>query len=254
MTVKGRVLSLQAHPDDTEFLCAGTLALLGESGWEVHFASLTAGDCGSAELGREEISRIRLEEARASAGLIGGHCHCLGCDDLFIAYDRPTILLAISLMRRVKPALVFAPSPNDYMIDHEITSRIAQTACFGCGVKNVETEGAPAFEPVPHLYYVDPIEGKDKFGKPVEPGIVVDVTSSFETKRKMLACHASQRHWLMVHHGLDEYLRSMEEFAAGRGSLIGKPFGEGFRQHLGHGFPQVDRLRECLGDKVVPLH
>ena len=177
MNTAHRVLSLQAHPDDAEFLCAGTLALLNASGWEVHIATLTAGDCGSAELGREEISRVRREEARASAKLIGGHYHCLGCDDLFIAYDRPTILKAITLFRSVKPALVFAPSPEDYMIDHEITSRIAQTAAFGCGMKNIPTGGAPAFEPVPHLYYVDPVEGRDKYGRPVEPSIVVDVAS-----------------------------------------------------------------------------
>ncbi len=53
------VLSLLAHPDDAEFMCAGTLALLHDRGWDIHIATMTPGDCGSAELGREEISRIR---------------------------------------------------------------------------------------------------------------------------------------------------------------------------------------------------
>ena len=43
------VLCLEAHPDDAEFLCAGTLALLRERGWQVHIASVTPGDCGTVQ-------------------------------------------------------------------------------------------------------------------------------------------------------------------------------------------------------------
>ena len=59
-------LALLAHPDDIEFLCAGTLVRLKELGWRVHLATMTAGDCGSAEHGPEDISTIRTAEARAS--------------------------------------------------------------------------------------------------------------------------------------------------------------------------------------------
>ncbi|MFA4016852.1 MAG: hypothetical protein RUDDFDWM_001963, partial [Candidatus Fervidibacterota bacterium] len=38
-----RVLAFMAHPDDAEFLCAGTLALLHQIGYEVHIATMTAG-------------------------------------------------------------------------------------------------------------------------------------------------------------------------------------------------------------------
>ena len=40
-------LSFLAHPDDAEFLCAGTLIRLAEAGWEVHIATATPGDCGT---------------------------------------------------------------------------------------------------------------------------------------------------------------------------------------------------------------
>ena len=36
-----------AHPDDAEFLCAGTLIRLAQAGWEVHIATVAAGDCGT---------------------------------------------------------------------------------------------------------------------------------------------------------------------------------------------------------------
>src|SRR5437763_1157700 len=61
-------LAVLAHPDDAEFLCAGTLTRLRkEHGWEVHIASMTPGDCGSAEHGPDEISRIRRGEVAAEA-------------------------------------------------------------------------------------------------------------------------------------------------------------------------------------------
>jgi LmbE family N-acetylglucosaminyl deacetylase len=39
------VLALSAHPDDIEFLMAGTLALLARSGCTVHYLTLANGSC-----------------------------------------------------------------------------------------------------------------------------------------------------------------------------------------------------------------
>lgn len=250
MSERKIVLSLTAHPDDAEFMCAGTLALFHKNGWEVHIATMTPGDCGSAEYGREEISRIRRSEAAKSAKILDGEYHCLECDDVFIMYDRETLLKAIKLMRQVKPAVVFAPSHIDYMIDHETTSLVAQTACFACGMPNIKTEGAEPFEPVPYLYYVAPLDGMDKLGNLINPCIKVDISSVISIKEEMLCCHASQRNWLMVHHGVDEYILSMKRFAEKRGKVINAAYGEGFRQHLGHGYPRENILRSVLGDLV----
>ena len=64
MSDKKTVLAVGAHPDDVEILCAGTLALLKEKGWEIVISTMTAGDCGSAKLNKEEISAIRIKEAK----------------------------------------------------------------------------------------------------------------------------------------------------------------------------------------------
>ncbi|MBD3183426.1 PIG-L family deacetylase [Candidatus Poribacteria bacterium] len=244
------VLSLMAHPDDAEFMCAGTLVLLHKKGWDIHIGTMTSGDCGSAELGREEISRIRRNEAAVSAKILDGSYHCLECDDVFIMYDRQTLVKAIKLLRQVKPAVVFAPSPSDYMVDHEITSKVVQTACFACGMPNIEIEGVDPFEPIPHLYYADALESVDILGNNIEPKILVDITSVMDTKEKMLCCHESQRNWLMVHHGMDEYVLSMKRFADDRGNKIHVKYAEGFRKHLGHGYPHDNILRSELGDLV----
>ena len=210
-TTNKTVLSLGAHPDDAEFFCAGTLALLRQKGWDVHIATMTPGDCGTVQYSREEISRIRRAEAAKAASILDGTYHCLECGDIFILYERPSLLKAIELMRKVKPAIVFTTSPSDYMVDHEMASKIAQTACFACGVVNVETPGAEPFEPIPHLYYMDPADQKDKLGTGIKAGTIVDITAVMDTKEKMLCCHESQRHWLMTHHGMDEYVNIMKE-------------------------------------------
>jgi len=247
------VLSFGAHPDDAEFLCAGTLALLHQKGWRIHIATMTPGDCGTVEYSREEISRIRKTEATKSASMLDGSYHCLECDDAFIMYDRPTLLKAIELVRRVKPTVVFTLSPADYMVDHEMAGRLAQTACFCCGVVNIETAGGEPFEPVPYLYYMDPVEGKDNFGAEVKASTIIDITSTMETKKKMLCCHESQRNWLLKHHGIDDYVISMKGLAEKRGREINCAYAEGFRQHLGHAYPQDNILKEELGDLVYIL-
>ena len=244
------VLSLGAHPDDAEFFCVGTLALLHKNGWQIHIATMTPGDCGTVQYSREEISSIRKAEAAKAASLLDGSYHCLECDDIFIMYDRPTLLKAIELVRKVRPTIVITCSPSDYMVDHETASRIAQTACFACGVVNIETAGAEPFEPVPHLYYMDPVEGKDNFGAEIKAGTIIDITSVMDIKEKMLCCHESQRNWLFTHHGIDDYVISMKALSEKRGREINSHFAEGFRQHLGHAYPQDNILKTELGDLV----
>ncbi|MBA3484801.1 MAG: PIG-L family deacetylase, partial [Pirellulales bacterium] len=70
-------LSLLAHPDDAEILCAGTLIRLADAGWEIHIATVAAGDCGTTIFTREEIAATRKQEGIAAAAKIGATYHCL---------------------------------------------------------------------------------------------------------------------------------------------------------------------------------
>lgn len=243
------VLGFFAHQDDAEILCAGTLSLLKKAGWDVHIATVANGDKGTTRHTREEIARIRNAEAKRSAGLIGGTYHCLGIEDVYIVYDRDSINKATTLLRKIRPGIVLTASPADYMLDHELTSLIVQTACFSAGIKNMDTGGEP-YEPIPHLYYCDPIEGKDKLGAPIQPSVFVDISTEMDMKEKMLACHESQQSWLMAHQD-SEYIQAMKRFSGQRGKEIGTTYAEGFRQHLGHGYPGNNILGEILGDRVV---
>lgn len=244
-----RILALHAHPDDVEFLCAGTLALLRRAGCAATIATMTPGDCGSAEMDAETIADVRRGEARASAGLIGAECVCLEFRDLAIFNDDDSRRRVTEALRRARPDIVLTAAPIDYIADHEMTSALVRDACFAASCPNYATrqwEPARPLEAIPHLYYVDALEGKERDGRPVPVDFYVDVSDVFDTKRAMLACHASQRNWLLRQHGIDEYLDSQAKWSATRGAEIGVAHAEAYRQYRGHPYPQDNLLLELL--------
>ena len=246
-----RILAVHAHPDDIEFQCAGTLALLKQAGCPIAVATMTAGDCGSAELDADEISAVRREEARQAAELLGADYTCLEFKDLSICVDNDSRRRVTELVRKTRPDIVITAPPVDYMSDHEMTSRLVRDATFNASCPNYATQQwdpAPATVKIPHLYYVDPIEGVDWFGQAIAPDFVIDVTATFDLKLKMLACHDSQRAWLRQQHGLDEYLEGCRRWSKQRGSEIGVEYGEAFRQHKGHPYPHDNLLLELISD------
>jgi LmbE family N-acetylglucosaminyl deacetylase len=244
------VLCLVAHPDDAELQCAGTLALLAEKGWEIVIATMTPGQAGSDQVEAEEISAIRRIEAAASAALLNGTYECLESEDIFVMYDRPTLLKAIALFRKVRPTIVFTASPSDYIIDHEVTSKIAQTACLAAGIPNIKIEDTNPTIKGPYLYYCEPTQGKDIFGNKIQSTIHVDISSTIAIKEKMLGCHASQRSWLLKISQVDEYMIMMKEYSKEKGREINCKYAEGFRQHLGFSYPSANILKAELGDLV----
>jgi LmbE family N-acetylglucosaminyl deacetylase len=245
-------LAFMAHPDDAEFLCAGTLIRLADAGWEVHIATAAPGDCGTMTENRWDISSRRTREASEAASRINATYHCLDERDGFVVYDKPTLQKAYDLFRRIAPTLVFAHAEKDYMLDHEQASLLARAASFLYGAPNASAFPVREGSQVPYLYYCDPVEGIDPLGRPIKPSTVVDITGQLEQKTEMLACHASQRDWLMKHHGVDEYLDSMKRHATMRGSEASVPAAEAFVQHLGHPYPRDDLLSTLFGaDKTT---
>jgi LmbE family N-acetylglucosaminyl deacetylase len=249
-----RVLAIHAHPDDVEILAGGTMALLAGLGHALTIATFTPGDCGSGELGPEEISAIRRAEAARSAARIGATYVCLEMRDLTIFSDGPSRRLVVEALRKTRPQIVLTSSPVDYLCDHEAVSALVRDACFAAPAPNYHTgaaDPAPPLAAIPHLYWMDPIGGEDREGQPVEPDFVVNVVDAFSRKREMLSEHASQREWLRRHHGTDDYLETMERWTRQRGRDAGVSHGEGFRQYRGHPYPQTPLLQDLLGNLVV---
>ncbi|MDH7600807.1 MAG: PIG-L family deacetylase [Armatimonadota bacterium] len=249
-----RVLAFGAHPDDVEFQCAGTLALLAQRGHEIHIAVMAGGEYGSASLSEYEIRRKRLAENAKSAKIIGARFHYAGGHDGEIQYDSWYRKITYRVLREVDPTIVFTHPPTDYMVDHEEMSRLVRNACFLAPVPNCDSQSAhETTSGVPHLYYWNAMGLVDIFGRPLPLTNVVDISSVMDVKEQMLACHESQREWLRHHHKMDAYIEEMRHNAQAQGQLVGRAAAEGFIQHLGHGYPTNDILAEMLGDLCIRL-
>lgn len=251
--MKSIALAILAHPDDAEFLCAGTLRRLHvEHDWTIHIATMTPGDCGSAEHTPEEIATIRRAEGAAAAKVLGAEYHCLEEADLRVIYSESTLEKVTRLLQSLRPAVVFTHSPDDYHLDHEQTSKLVRAATFAAPIPNFlhnrpdSVEPNPILEAIPHLFYCDPLDGTDVFGNRIKPSFRIDISAVIENKEEALNCHVSQRAWLLKHHGVDNFAESMREWSAEEANGTNATYAEGYRQHLGHSYPHDNILASLL--------
>jgi LmbE family N-acetylglucosaminyl deacetylase len=241
------VLAFMAHPDDAEISCGGALIRLADAGCEMHIATATPGDWGTATETTWAIANQRVLEAKNAAAAIGATYHCLDEGDGMIVYDKASIRKATDLFRQVAPSLVFVPAAKDYMIDHDMASLLGRAASFLYSIPNASAFPLLAKSQVPYLYYCDPMEGIDPYGNPIVPTTVVDISAHLDRKAEMLGRHVSQREWLRAHHGMDEYIESMKRHVTMRGKQVGVAAAEAFVQHRGHAYPKDDILAEHFG-------
>ena len=246
-----KILAVHAHPDDVEHLCAGTLAVLAGRGHAVAIATLTAGECGSDRTDLAETASIRKAEAARAAALIGADYACAGLPDLGVFIDDAGRRAATELIRWAGAEVVIAASPADYHPDHEAASQLVRDACFAASVPNYLTGAAPPLGAIPHLYFMDPIGGRDRAGHAIVPDFACDVGPAFAAKRAMLAAHESQAEWVARQHGVADHLASMEAWTRRRGRGFGVEAAEGFRQYTHPPYPRTPRLQELLGEALL---
>ena len=246
-------LAIAAHPDDIEFVMAGTLLLLRDAGWDIHYFNLSTGNLGSTVMSAAETARVRRREAQAAAKLLGAKRYAPICDDLQIFYTDENIRRVCAVVRAVQPSVVLTHALADYMEDHMICARLAVTATFARGVPNYRSrpQRRPVLAPVT-IYHAMPHGQCTPMREPVTPELLIDTTGVHATKRAALACHASQREWLDASQGQDNYLSVMDGFSRTLGKQTRKfQHAEGWRrhQHYGFGAEADDPLRDVLGQK-----
>jgi LmbE family N-acetylglucosaminyl deacetylase len=230
---------------------AGTLLLLKQAGFDIHYMTLASGNCGSVEHDGATMRRIRRKESQRAAQILGAHYHPSLTDDLEILYELKTLRRLASIIREVQPTIVLTHSPQDYMEDHTNTCRLAVTAAFVRGMPNFKTIPARRVSNVDvTVYHAMPHGLCDGLRQPIVPDAFVNTTSTHATKREALAAHRSQKAWLDVSQGMDSYLRAMDGFSLAVGKMSGQfEHAEGWRRHLHLGFSatECDPLRDALG-------
>jgi LmbE family N-acetylglucosaminyl deacetylase len=244
------VLALVAHPDDIEFMMAGTLFRLKDLGCEVHYMTVANGSCGTIEYSYEDIVRMRRAEAMAAAEYMGAVYHESLANDFEVFYQDDLIRQVAAVIRKVKPDMVFLPSLEDYMEDHMNSARIGVTAAFAKGCPNyVSIPPVDAIQMDVVLYHAMPSGLRDMMGAPIIPSLFVDISGVMDRKTSMLGMHKSQQSWLDASQGMNEYLLTMENMSREVGRLSRKyEYAEGWRlhNHLGYSRTRQDPLGELF--------
>ena len=248
-------IAIGAHPDDIEFYMAGTLLMLKEKGYEIHYLNVASGNCGSAEYNAAMTRSIRNTEARAAAKILGAQFHPSITDDLEIIYNLELLRALSAVIREVKPGIVLTHSPQDYMEDHTNTSRLAVTAAFTRGMPNFKTAPPrPTADGEVTVYHAMSHGLCDGLRRRLIPGAYVNTTSMHKTQLKALAAHKSQQNWLDVSQGLNSYLLAMEDMSLAVGRMSKRfKHAEGWRRHLHFGFcaSDADPLAQTLGKNCL---
>lgn len=250
---KPAAIAIAAHPDDIEFVMAGTLCLLREAGYETHYLNVASGSGGSLVHNAKALRKIRRNEARRAAALLGAQYHESQVDDLEVVYSVPLLRSVTAVIRAVRPTIVLTHSPQDYMEDHTNVSRLAVTAAFARGIPNFTSRPRrAAWGGACTIYHAMPHGLIDQLRRRVSAGSYVDTTSVQPTKLAALSCHESQHGWLKSTQGMNSYLREMEATSRKVGRLSRRfAHAEGWRRHSHMGFcaEGADPLRDALGEK-----
>lgn len=196
-TTPGRVLLIQAHPDDAEFSCAATIAKWSAAGAEIHYCSITSGDKGSAdaEMSGVTLANMREKEQRAAGEVIGlASITFLGYPDAMLMPDLNLRRELVRVMRRIRPAALVCQDPTmrfarrEYINhpDHIAAGEASLAAVFP-SVRDRMTfpellqEGLEPHE-IPDIYI---------YGA-AAPDCWIDISTAIDTKIDALKKYASQ--------------------------------------------------------------
>ena len=219
------ILAIGAHPDDVEFLCAGTLALYASEGHNIYIAVATNGNVGSPTLSKSEIGKIRKNESIESCKKINAKLIWMDFDDEWLFNDKKTRLVFIDAIRESEADIMFIHNVNDYHPDHRNAGQIAEDCKIPVSVRLVKSN-FDYLKKIPHMFYMDSIGGIG-----FEPEYYVDISSVIDLKEKMLRCHKSQEDWLIALYDQkpSDLMNIQSTF---RGLNAGCKYAEGFRQVL----------------------
>lgn len=174
------LLSITAHPDDTELTCGGTIIKMTQAGYKVGLLDLTAGESGT----RGSASLRARESSRASRVMGIVYRENLGLPDAALEHTREYKLKIAARIRALRPRTVILPYWEGRHPDHYTTGQIGYEACFLAGLARVPLEGKP-FRPYKIIY-------ASMYVPSIRPTFVVDITRQFEKKLKAVLCYSSQ--------------------------------------------------------------
>ena len=189
-----RLLVITPHADDEIFGCAGTMAKVKAHGGQVFVVCVSVADLVQYDMKVAEV-KANTRKKEFFNGM-----KAIGVDDAEILFEDEETHLRLDTMGRrdlihaicksrlgldtLCPTVVALPSMS-YNQDHEALFRAGFTACRPHTLNNGDyPRTVLAYDSPTHFWNVE----REKF----HPNFYVDISDYVETKRKALACHASQ--------------------------------------------------------------
>jgi LmbE family N-acetylglucosaminyl deacetylase len=211
-----------AHPDDSEFSSAGTVARLTDAGKRVVVIQVTSGDRGSpdrdADPARVAATReAELEEAARRLGI--EEVVFLRCPDGELMPDLALREKIVRMIRTWKPDVIITHDPfRPYALhpDHRAVGLATTDAVY-------PTARDPLYFPEHLQEGLEPHKTAEIWFFGAEhPDKIVDITATFERKLDALRAHASQ---VGDFEGLEERLRERHrELAEGQEFELAEAF------------------------------
>jgi LmbE family N-acetylglucosaminyl deacetylase len=194
-SVQGKtVMVVQAHPDDAESRCAGTVALLKKHGNRIIYVVATRDDKGfydvNADPGVHAALRKREEEEAVKVLKIDV-LEWLGYDDGWLDMVPHDKLRGdvVRMMRKHRPDILMAFDPRnaDEHMDHRAVAFASMDAVTAAPfplyyADQIKKDGLSPHQ-VQQIYYYDTLE----------PNVWVDIQETIEIKIDALAKHVSQK-------------------------------------------------------------
>jgi LmbE family N-acetylglucosaminyl deacetylase len=224
-----RVAVVVAHPDDAEFLCAGTVAKWAAEGQHITYVLMTSGDKGSDDPSMTTEQLIALREGEQLAA-----CDVLGVQDVvFLRHPDAMLVNTLELrkelarvIRTIKPDVVITFDPTVRFVggvyinhpDHRVTGDVTLDAVFPAARDRLTFPELLGEGLEPHKVTEVYLSGMD------QADTWIDITDTFDKKIAALKEHASQINVDEV----EGFVRAWAEEAAANLNPGGK-YAEGFR-------------------------
>ena len=216
------LLVIAAHPDDAELSVGGTLLLAKAKGYRTAIVDLTRGELSS----RGDLE-TRARETDAATELLGlDHRENLGLPDGDVRDTHEAREKLVAAIRRLRPRLVLAPWKEDLHADHAGAGLLAERSWYLCGVGKF-SPGEPPHRPHQVGWYI--------CHTPFDASAVVNVSSVWEQKRKVIDCYQSQFFDSANYDGpktkisSPNFMAAIEGRARDYGLMVGCEFGEPIR-------------------------
>ena len=199
-----KIMTIMAHPDDSEVWAGGTLAKYRMLGHDGHIVVMTYGK-----------GDLRGGEAEEGARRLGCTIDLLGFPDTGLRDTDEAADKLVAALEREEPQILVLHNPDDTHPDHEASTRVARRAI----IRWYAGSHRPAV--VPSVFAANSYKGMGLSG-PLVLDTFVDIAEVWDKKVEALKAHKSQ--------GPENWIPRLTWSHQSMGLRPGYAYAEGFRR------------------------